>query len=277
MEKKKSNDKKIFVTSLILLILLLIGFICFLLYMNTDINKLKKDVIIDGDGLYADEYEDGRYIYKGAKPNNYIMFNDEIWRILSIEKDGTLKIIRGKSIGNRIWDDVEDVSGYGSNDWTNPATLNTYLNETYFNDLKDNDKIVNHKWMIGSVNVDENNLEKQIEDENSKTWKGNVGLITASEYIRANTNEEECGNMVKNNKNFIECKKSNWIFNLNGNSPWTITATSSNEFAVWSVFSLGDMGGHFADEEFGVIPSVYLSNKISLDGSGTLQDPYLIS
>ena len=36
------------------------------------------------DGLYQDEYESGRYFYKGANPNNYITFNNETWRILSV-------------------------------------------------------------------------------------------------------------------------------------------------------------------------------------------------
>ena len=54
-----------------------------------------------GDGLYADEYEPGRYVYKGANPNNYITFNNEPWRIISVESDGTLKLIKKGSIGNK--------------------------------------------------------------------------------------------------------------------------------------------------------------------------------
>ena len=36
--------------------------------------KLIETAVTTGEGLYADEYEDGRYIYKGANPNNYITF-----------------------------------------------------------------------------------------------------------------------------------------------------------------------------------------------------------
>ena len=52
------------------------------------------DIVTSGDGLYKDEYEDGRYLYRGANPNNYIKFNNELWRIISLEKDGTIKIRR---------------------------------------------------------------------------------------------------------------------------------------------------------------------------------------
>ncbi len=36
------------------------------------------DIVASGDGLYADEYEDGKYTYKGANPNNYVTFNNEV-------------------------------------------------------------------------------------------------------------------------------------------------------------------------------------------------------
>ena len=58
------------------------------------------NAVTEGDGLYEDEYEDGRYIYRGTNPNNYIWFNNEMWRIIAKEKDGTYKIIRNESIGN---------------------------------------------------------------------------------------------------------------------------------------------------------------------------------
>ncbi len=52
------------------------------------------ELVESGDGLYEDNYEAGRYIYRGQNPNNYIEFNDELWRIVAKETDGTYKIIR---------------------------------------------------------------------------------------------------------------------------------------------------------------------------------------
>ena len=52
------------------------------------------ELVESGDGLYEDSYEAGRYIYRGTNPNNYIEFNDELWRIVAKETDGTYKIIR---------------------------------------------------------------------------------------------------------------------------------------------------------------------------------------
>ena len=52
------------------------------------------ELVESGDGLYEDSYEAGRYIYRGNDPDNYITFNDELWRIVAKETDGTYKIIR---------------------------------------------------------------------------------------------------------------------------------------------------------------------------------------
>ena len=78
------------------------------------------DIVTSGDGLYEDEYEDGKYTYKGANPNNYITFNDETagWRIISINSDGTIKIMRDANINtsnNLAWDSSN------SNNWNRPC------------------------------------------------------------------------------------------------------------------------------------------------------------
>ena len=72
------------------------------------------------------------YRYIGADPNNYVKFNDELWRIIGVfdTDDGTgkvekrLKIIRNEAIGNYSWDNKGDD---GKNEWTD-ARLNYLLN-----------------------------------------------------------------------------------------------------------------------------------------------------
>ena len=58
------------------------------------------DIVTSGDGLYADEYEEGKYTYKGRNVNNYVTFNNEKagWRIISINSDGTIKIMKYEGI-----------------------------------------------------------------------------------------------------------------------------------------------------------------------------------
>ena len=83
------------------------------------------------------------YRYIGANPNNYVKFNDELWRIIGVfdVDDGTgkiekrMKIIRNESIGNYSWDNSTTESSYETNNWPD-ARLNYLLNpghesETY--------------------------------------------------------------------------------------------------------------------------------------------------
>ena len=86
------------------------------------------------------------YRYIGANPNNYVKFNDELWRIIGVfdVDDGTgkvekrMKIVRNDSIGNYSWDNKNTSTGadaYGKNNWPD-ARLNYLLNsghesETY--------------------------------------------------------------------------------------------------------------------------------------------------
>ena len=84
------------------------------------------------DMLAYDNYDNLRYI--GADPNNYVLFNDELWRIIGVFSEDThgasgqklIKIIRSESLGSIAWD-----SG-NVNDWST-ASLQTTLNGDYLN------------------------------------------------------------------------------------------------------------------------------------------------
>ena len=243
---------------------------------STTTEDLKDLVVTDGDGLYAAEYEDGRYIYKGANPNNYITFSGETWRIISVEADGTLKIMRSESIGDRAFDTTGGT--YGSNNWTRPADLNTYLNEEYLSTLSDSDKVVSHNFSIGAVTYDNNDLADQINDENGTTWNGKVGLITVSEYLRANTNTEQCGTFSLNNDNYSTCKTTNWMYSAvpSGDYMWTISPFAGSSDTVFNVISRGSVSHDYAYHH-GVVPVFYLTSDITLSGTGEPGDPYVIS
>ena len=100
---------------------------------------------LESNELVEDDFGNLRYI--GANPNNYVKFNDELWRIIGVMKDienpdGTkedkVKLIRSESIGSYAWDNKasgigSSTSQYGSNDWSDSA-LQKVLNEgAYYN------------------------------------------------------------------------------------------------------------------------------------------------
>jgi len=112
-QKNKRNKQIIMVSTICLLIVMGVGYAAFSTQLSLKAKgnilkkaitpeKLKESVVDSGDGLYKDIYESGKYTYKGADPNNYITFNNEIWRIISIGADNTIKIMQNESIGNQV-------------------------------------------------------------------------------------------------------------------------------------------------------------------------------
>ena len=244
----------------------------------------KVNTVTSGDGLYKDEYEDGRYFYRGTNPNNYITFNNETagWRIVSLEADGTIKILKNESIDVRAWNSTRN------NNWARPATLNTYLNEDYYNDsLNETAKsqIVAKDWSIGAVTYQNNDLKDQINDENVIKWNGKVALATASEYIRSNSNKSKCATFSLNNGNYSMCKNTTWMYN---NVDWWLLSADDGSLGYsncsFNVFSRGigytevtNGAGSSATPGYAVRPAVYLSSSVKLSGKGTLSEPYTIN
>ena len=110
--------------------------------------ELGKDIqpVENGDGLYAvshdvseisTDWNQTEYRYAGINPNNYVSFNDEIWRIIGLVnvKNGEsieqrIKIVRidgiegQKAIGNYYWDTSD-------NNWAT-SKLKDMLNGIYY-------------------------------------------------------------------------------------------------------------------------------------------------
>ena len=240
-------------------------------------SDLKENVVTSGDGLYKDEYEDGRYFYKGANPNNYIVFDVGIWRIISIESDGTIKIIKKESVAVKAW------NSSSSNDWSS-ASLNTYLNKDYYNSLTSTAQsyIVSHNFSVGAVIEENDDLVSQIADENSTIWNGNVGLVTVSELLRTNSNKSLCETISLNYTNSAICKNTNWLIpsqkDLGGSSNfwWTITPSTSRYYAFYSNLIGSAYGIHVSYASYPIRPVVYLKSGLKLSGSGTSSDSYTI-
>ena len=80
------------------------------------------------------------YRYEGKNPNNYVWFNNELWRIIGVFDENShgqggqnlVKIIRNESIGGLVWDNDTTKSSYGKNDWTT-SDLKNLLNGAYLN------------------------------------------------------------------------------------------------------------------------------------------------
>jgi len=82
----------------------------------------------DENGLTKDNTIDQNIRYSGSNPNNYVYFNDELWRIIGVfdvakEDGGTttkrIKLVRNESLITASWDSsASNVNkGWGINQW----------------------------------------------------------------------------------------------------------------------------------------------------------------
>ena len=84
------------------------------------------------NNLKKDNTPDQNIRYYGANPNNYVRFNNELWRIIGVFGNN-VKLVRSESLGNLSWDSSESSvnGGYGVNEWSQ-ADLQVYLNKMYY-------------------------------------------------------------------------------------------------------------------------------------------------
>ena len=86
----------------------------------------------DGEGLKIDNTSDQNIRYYGSDPNNYVSFNNELWRIIGVFGNN-VKLVRSEKLGDLSWDSSESSvnGGYGVNEWSQ-ADLQNYLNKMYY-------------------------------------------------------------------------------------------------------------------------------------------------
>ena len=135
------------------------------------------------NGLKKDNTEDQNIRYYGSNPNNYVSFNNELWRIIGVFGNN-VKLIRKDSLGWLSWDSSESSinSGWGVNEWSQ-ADLKNYLNTMYYggaevtcyggrnnttttcptNKLDDASKslIDNHTWNTGAIDGTDATISNQ--------------------------------------------------------------------------------------------------------------------
>lgn len=181
----------------------------------------------DTSGLDIDDTADYNLRYMGSKPKNYILFNNETWRIIGVfnaynvdtkQNEKLVKIIRNTSLGEYVWDTSasNDNSGWGKSDWTQ-ADLKNELNIDYIdtsktsgtttwyngysnlktadydysNNIKSNyiDKIATIQWNLGTINYGIGALNSYNKERSgSLTWNGKIALMYPSDYSYASTN-----------------------------------------------------------------------------------------
>ena len=228
-----------------------------------------EDLVTELDGLYqiGDEY-----IYRGENPNNYVQIGDNLYRILSINKDGYIKLINGNQLyEDSNWDDRYNVTTQ-TNDGINDyyvSRIRTKLND-YYNDERhysetEKNVFVKHSVCIGkrsetNVLIDRTEECSKIIDEDY------LSLPTLYDYFIASV-DPNCKSI-----NDESCSNYNYI-NLLG-AMFTITGSKEDTSVVYSINGKVDPIRCSRNRRLSIV--TYIANVSYSSGNGTIDNPYII-
>ena len=252
---------------------------------------------IDDQGELTTSDSPREYRYIGDNPDNYVQFNNELWRIIGIF-DGQLKIIRDESLGEMQWDDDDDGdvnNGVGENDWSK-ASLQTYLNNDYYGTIspEDQKKIDgNYTWKLGGSDVYNNATTAQMFYEQERgtdvpegrptEWTGSIALMYPSDYGFSTsggntTNRSSClATALYNWPDVKECYNNSWLYDIN-ESPWTLTPEAVfSDSAFYVSYDRGLLHMDSVGIPRDVRPTLYLVSNVEIaSGTGIGSDPYIL-
>ena len=262
-------------------------------------NDAAKDCLVNENG----------YRYEGSNPNNYVLFNDELWRVIGVfnvdtESNGTqnlVKLIRNETLDGLAW------HGSNTNDWS-AATLQEQLNNGYLNAtdttcnvystsvIKDcyfsetglnstaRNMIESVVWNLGGTSSTSATAATFYSAERGTTvysgrpttWTGKVGLMYPSDYGYAVLASSCARTTILGSYDTTACAGNNWL--KIDSIQWTMTPRSSNSDNVFYVYYYGYLSNNDASNGYGVRPSIYLKSNIAvMGGDGSYSSPYEIS
>ena len=262
-----------------------------------------------GDGQIVNEKG---YRYEGKNPNNYVLFNGELWRIIGVFDSNThgksgqnlTKIIREESIGSYAWNKSN------TNNWTD-SSLKTILNDYYYNynastgvdecyfysttvsgncdftkiGLNETSRgmIENVTWHLGGYSTNSATATTfytaergtTVYGSNSTTTTGYIGLMYPSDYGYSVLASSCARTTNLSSYNRSSCGGQSWL--LKNGYEWTMTHYSSSSLYVFRVSYGASLSSGNANYGNAVRPTAYLkSNVYVISGTGSITDPYVI-
>ena len=234
-----------------------------------------KNVNGNAEGLYTDEHGDIRYRGSDSEVKNYVLFNNEIYRVIGIFDGGYVKLYKEDSIGNMAW------NSSGENNWTQ-SSLYQYLNINFYQNLGSSNRnlITRNRYYLGQTELAPNTASGWYSAERSSNVHSGystytmayVGLLYPSDYGYAGA--PECNQETS----FSDCNVNyNWLYN--SSYFWFLNSSLNNTSEVYMFRIPGYIGATTAsDSTVEVYPVFYLKyNVVCNGGTGTSTDPYTLS
>jgi len=270
-------------------------------------SELAYNILLEKGEVVRDKLQPAinRYVYANSNPNNYVRFNNQTWRIVALESDKTIKIVRDDFLENMGLTQSEQNVAFGSASTVNSSTLiNTYLNTYYYdNNLTPSaqNMIVQKAFPSGTITLSSLSSSSNINTlETATTYATKIGLLSPSDYINASANTA-CSAYASYSNTADVCSESNYL--VKGERWWLMHAdstglnlvvnpTSSNEIDNALNSDCTSKGKTLSDRQKNyaglnnypsvclakVRPAVYLTKDITItSGNGNSTSPYVFA
>lgn len=238
-------------------------------YKTTTIkDKIESTLVNSGDGLYK---EGSEYYYRGEYVDNYIKIANTVYRVVSIDKNGYVKVINPNvKTSNQQWDNRYNTeltaNGVGVNDYEK-SRLREFIDSYYEGlDAKTKAYIVKHNWCVGKRAISNTNFNA---NECNKTYNSFLGTLLPSEYARVSTDS-----LCKNIKDGA-CSNYNYLKKILPGT-WTSIGVTDN---TYEVMAFGGTSIYYTDasDSADVAIAFHISgNNLYVSGDGTEASPYVI-
>ncbi len=227
------------------------------------------------------------YRYQGSSPQNFVRFNNELWRIIGIF-DGKLKLFRYIS----LYQTIDTFNRWGSNAIWDSSDVKNYLNSEYYDTIQNEYKNMideNTTWyLVGPSNNDLSKEQFYLAERNQSNVDNNysftsnttkIGLIYPSDfgyaaYEKESVEDNYCPkNQLLSNYSITNCYYNNWI---NMTSNYTISKQKGkNKVLAIINQSISDTT---STNPYKAYPTLYLKKDVKIiGGDGTDSKPFILS
>ena len=252
--------------------------------VGTAKTRIGGEIATTNEGLLSTVDNKGTtYYFRGNVNTNYVKLGDNMFRIVRINGDGSVRLVLDGLIDNKVpynTNESEDVA-LASFASLRYASITTTLQEWYTNNLADYRTYISNSTFCTDVsfnstnnNVNYSNSYDRIFVDNTPDlycsgdiYVGVVGLLSADEVALAGAYRN-----LPNDKYYLfnEKIKENYA---------TISSYSlvDNELRMINVMANGAFGDSIlVTNEVGIRPVISIGANAKIKGEGTIDNPYII-
>ena len=241
---------------------------------ESSVSEVGVEVATTNEGLISSVDDDGAsYYFRGSVDNNYVSFAGLIWRIVRINGDGSVRLILD-SVTDTLANYHTENEGY--EDFSKSDIFNS-LNDFYESNLKSYEaSIANTRFCSEYGKTDDTyNAYTRIVTNEIPTlnclgdrYTSRIGLLTADEVVYAG------GLYGEENTDY-------YLYNEEIENLWwtmSLAKLSDEEFYPFLVNESGELIDNINGSLYRSLrPVISLNRTVIVTGTGTLDDPYVVS